>query len=579
MNSKLEFKRFFAYTEEKNKSFYTEFKNGTNIIYGKNTSGKSTLIHALLYTFGINDEKGKLFELLKEHVIFRIDVILHNNTTENITIIREDEIVVIHRENKPQKKFIGISGNRSEEHKSLKEYLGELFEFNLHLESSGKYQQAPIEAMFLPYYIAQDVGWVYRHKSFRGLDFVKNFKHDFFDYYLGIVNDYDRNEKNELEKAKESIKNEIEFLSNIESKDPEIKLSKLKDEKYVTKALDYLKIYKKNKESLIELEKKYLITHNKLAFLENRKNILFRVRKSLKNQEPLESDCPTCHQELPESLEKIYEYHQDYIDTEDQIEENNRVINNLKRTSGTINSLKRDIDKYKDIIAKDYATLKNYNLNNLSLNTWIENKVNVQYSSSITSKIGEKIIELKEVENKLDKFKTDDEIEEERNLNSSSFQSLFKKYLKELGVKKFDDQRFLRLYDIPAFPRQGVELLKTLLAYNFAFNSLIKGTEGIHRFPFLLDAIFEGDLEDDSRNNILRFIAKYRPIDTQLIVSIADSKKNSTSVKDYNINYFDGKAKLICIGNNKDERAFLSDHDSKLDEYLEETMNLLIETD
>ncbi len=579
MNSKLEFRRFFAYTEEKHQSFYTEFINGTNIIYGKNTSGKSTLIHALLYTFGINDEKGKLSELLRENVIFRIDFILHSNTNENITIVREDETIIISRENKPRKKFIGISGNRSEEHKSLKHYLGEMFNFNLHLESSGKYQQAPIEAMFLPYYIAQDVGWVYRHKSFRGLDFIKNFKQDFFDYYLGIVNDYDRNEKNELEKSKESLKKEIEFLTNIESKDPEIKLSKLKDEKYVTKALDYLKIYKENKEALIELEKDYLITHNKLALLENRKNILFRVRKTLKNQDPIENDCPTCHQELPESLEKIYEYHQDYLDTEDQIEENNRVINKLKATSGKINSLKRDIEKYKEIIAKDYATLENYNLNDLSLSTWIENKVNVQFSSNVTSKIGEKTIELKEIEKKLQNFKTDDEIEEERKAYSSIFRTLFKKYLKELEVKKFDDQRFLNLYEIPAFPRQGVELLKTLLAYNFAFNSLIKDTEGIHRFPFLLDAIFEGDLEEDSKNSILKFIAKFKPTDTQLILSIADSKKNKISVEEYNTSYFKQKANLICIGKNKFKRAFLSDHNTNLDEYLEETMNLLIEVD
>ncbi|CAM4063312.1 hypothetical protein [Gillisia hiemivivida] len=579
MNNKLEFKRFFAYSEEKHKSFYTEFINGSNIIYGKNTSGKSTLIHALLYTFGINDEKGKLSDLLKENVIFRIDIILHSNTAENITIVREDETIIISRENKPRKKFIGISGNRSEEHKSLKHYLGEIFDFNLHLESSGKYQQAPIEAMFLPYYIAQDVGWVYRHKSFRGLDFIKNFKRDFFDYYLGIVNDYDRNQKNELDKAKEKLKNEIEFLTNIESQDLEIKLSKLKDEKYVTKSLDYLKIYKENKEALIVLEKDYLITHNKLALLENRKNVLFRVRKALKNQDPIEDDCPTCHQELPESLEKIYEYHQDYLDTEDQIEENKRVINKLKTTSGKINSLNRDIAKYKEIIAKDYATLENYNLNDLSLNTWIENKVNIQFSSNVTSKIGEKTIELKEIEKKLEIFKTDDEIEDERKLNSSVFRTLFKRNLKELKVKEFDDHRFLRLYEIPAFPRQGVELLKTLLAYNFAFNNLIKDTEGIHRFPFLLDAIFEGDLEADSKDIILKFIGKYKPTDTQLFVSIADSKKNKISVNDYNTKYFNGKANLICIGNNKLERAFLSDHESKFDEYLNETFDLLIETD
>ncbi|WP_423856505.1 AAA family ATPase [Aeromonas veronii] len=37
--------------------FNTSFSSGINIIHGKNTSGKSTLLQSLLYTFGINDEK------------------------------------------------------------------------------------------------------------------------------------------------------------------------------------------------------------------------------------------------------------------------------------------------------------------------------------------------------------------------------------------------------------------------------------------------------------------------------------------------------------------------------------------
>ena len=37
------------------------------------------------------------------------------------------------------------------------------------------------------------------------------------------------------------------------------------------------------------------------------------------------------------------------------------------------------------------------------------------------------------------------------------------------------------------FPKQGVELLKTMLAYYFAFNKVIEETEYVHRFPFLLE--------------------------------------------------------------------------------------------
>ncbi len=276
MKSTIKYKRFFAFSEEQNKCFNVEFDT-INIVHGKNTSGKSTLIQTILYTFGINDEKRKLDEILNEKIIFRLDFVLKNEFNENITIIRDDEFIVIKRENIPLTKFTGIGGNTATEHKELKTYLANLFGFNLHLESSGEYKQASIEAMFLPYYIAQDVGWVYRHKSFKGLDFIKNFKIDFFDYYLGIINDYDREGKRKLEKEKTEYENEIKFLENTERKNDEIQLSKLKDEKFILKANNYIETYKNNKAELIKLERKYLIECNELAYLEQEKNILTRV--------------------------------------------------------------------------------------------------------------------------------------------------------------------------------------------------------------------------------------------------------------------------------------------------------------
>lgn len=56
-----------SFTENASKSFYTEFLDEINIIYGANTSGKSTVIQAINYTFGINDEKYKLAEILEEN--------------------------------------------------------------------------------------------------------------------------------------------------------------------------------------------------------------------------------------------------------------------------------------------------------------------------------------------------------------------------------------------------------------------------------------------------------------------------------------------------------------------------------
>ena len=41
MKSNLIIKKLFVYSEKNKKFFYTEFSDGVNIIYGKNTAGKS----------------------------------------------------------------------------------------------------------------------------------------------------------------------------------------------------------------------------------------------------------------------------------------------------------------------------------------------------------------------------------------------------------------------------------------------------------------------------------------------------------------------------------------------------------
>ena len=82
--------------------------------------------------------------------------------------------------------------------------------------------KASIETMFLPYYIAQPTGWVYLRKSFGGLEFYKNFKNDYLDYYLGIENNIDRLDKQKLEEEKETYTNEIKFLSEIETNNDEL---------------------------------------------------------------------------------------------------------------------------------------------------------------------------------------------------------------------------------------------------------------------------------------------------------------------------------------------------------------------
>lgn len=582
MKSQVVYKNFFIYCEQNQTSFYTDFINGINIIHGKNTSGKSTIIQAIHYTFGINDEKHKLAEILSEKVIFRLDLVLKKGDEESITIIRDDDFIFIKRENKPSEKFSGISSNTSQEHIKLKHYLSELFDFNLHLETSGEYKLASIEAMFLPYYVAQDYGWVLPLKSFRGLDFFRNFKHDYYDYYLGITNEFDRLQKQKLEKDKKDLENQIRFLINIEKQNDEFSLSKLKDESFISKSNEYLDLYKRNKEELIQAEKKYLLKCNEITFNEERLKILNKIKKSLKKENPQKDDCPTCNQSLPSQLENIYEYSQDVNNTNNEILNIKNKITGYKDNNGNtrvglqseINSLEESIKTLKERIYKDYSILLKYEIDGLTFGTWLDNKTNVRLSENIVTQLGETTIILNRKIEDLKKFKTEEQIKKERNSRDFQFKNYFETYLKDLKVKGFEESKYTLLYWMGIFPKQGVELLKTMLAYYFAFNKVIEETEYVHRFPFLLDAIFKEDIDEGNRKTILEFIFKNKPKNEQIIFSFAESEKNLKSANQYNKEIMNNEAKLI-LTDLTTERSILKPFSIECKTYLEETLQII----
>jgi len=576
MKATIRYNSLFAYSEENKKAFYREFSPTVNIIYGRNTSGKSTLIQAIHYVFGINDERHKLTEILNEKVMFRLDFsVKKDGSIEDITIVRDGDFIYIRRANKPARKFAGINGNNSAEHRQLKEFLSELFGFRLYLESSGEYKLGSLESMFLPYYAAQDYGWVLVLRSFRGLEYFKNFKVDYYDYYLGVTNEFDRIRKQELEKERRKLENEIKFLQETERSDVGLELSRLKDDQFVNKAVSYIEQYKKNKEQLINYEKSYIQACNRFTFLNNRLKVLRRVKTALLTQRPIDSACPTCQQGLPGTVEKIYEHFQDLNDTDNQIELVKLESESLKDLKGEINSLQGKIEGQRALVARDYSVLLEYKIEDLTFNTWVDNKVNVQLGKNVAIQLGEKFIKLELIMEELKQFKSDAELQNDRSRRDFEFKKLFEAFIKNLKVKEFDDKKYLYLYQMTLFPKQGVELLLVLLAYYFAFNKVIQKTGYVHRLPFMLDAVFKEDVDDENKNLILNFIAKNRPLDTQTIFSIADSKANKNTGEIYHSEIFNNEGKLILI-DKENTRAFLSPYKDDYDEILRDTFEILM---
>jgi hypothetical protein len=572
MKTKLIINKLFAYSERK-KYFYTEFDDGVNIIYGKNTSGKSTVFQLLLYTLGINDNNDYIKEIIEEGVFLRIDFqVINNQKTEKVTFIREDETIFIKRDNSPVMRFNGIKGNNSAEHIKLKGYMHDLFGFSLKLENKDGYKAAPIEAMFLPYYIPQSVGWVYLRKSFSSFEYYRNLKEDYLDYYLGIESLVDRERKQELERQLKSKEDEIKFYTNLEKNNDEFQIAKLVDEEFIEESLEYIKSHSDNQIILNEIEEKYISKCNEQSYFKERQSLLRKISRHHKEQNPIGGKCPACDRELSFSITASYKYFQEENDTGVEMVKCKEMI---KKLQGEINSLGKDIDIRKQSIFKTYGILERYFNHNISFDSWLGNKVNIQLINDIINKLGKLTIEKVKIENSLKEFKTEEEVEKSRSFKSKAFESIFLAFIDGLGVKALKEERYTSLYKISAFPSQGVELHKTVLAYNFALNKLIEGTDDIHRFPFMLDAIFKEDIEQSNKNAIVEFIGKYKPNDTQLILSIAETKEDEKNIHEYNKKYFNEKAKLICIGEGIRERAFLTPYNGSMENYLEETLNII----
>ena len=573
MNLKLHIDSVLIHSEENNKFFFTEFKDKLNVIYGKNTSGKSTLIQLILFAFGINDNKIKLSEILSENIFVRIDCsIKRNGETEKYVFIRQDETLLIRDKNDKVIRFNGISADQSAEHVKLKKYFNELFDFNLQLESSSGIDEAPIETIFLPYYVSQEVGWVYLRKSFSNLNYYKNFKEDFLDYYLGIENVFDREEKRRIEKEVNKLQQQIRFYKDVEKNNQDIKLANVIDETLEGKANTLIADISERKNRLLELEKLYVDNSNKLTFYNQRLSVVSKVNRNHKNQEPGKDSCPTCTQVLPSKIEDVYSFFQEENDTLSLKRDLNEKI---KKMQSSLNSLNKKIEEDRAEIGSTFKTFNKYSDNDITLESYIESKANAQLFENLIKQVGQLTIDLDRQKEELKKYKTDDDINFERNKKSSTFKSKYFTYNSELGLPALEDERFYKLYEISSFPFQGVELHKAVLSYHFAFNYLLTQTSEIHRLPFILDSVFKEDIDGGNRIKILKFITKNSPTDTQTILSIADDKNQDSKIEEYKTDIFKEKAHLICIGNGEEEKALLKENDNSQKSLIDETFEII----
>ncbi|SJN55579.1 chromosome segregation protein [Vibrio ruber DSM 16370] len=560
--SNLILKSLLVYSPSDEKGFYTDFSESVNIVHGRNTSGKSTLIQSVIYAMGINYSKDHLSDINNDGVFFRLDCVLKDNEEYyELVFVRSDDTLVLKKGSEPPIRFDGINSNNSFEYGRYKDIFSKLIGFDLVLQKQSELIGAPLEAALLPYYVSQSVGWVYIRESIGDYRFYKDFKFDYLDYYLGIENGHERINKYNLEKEKKELKFELSQLNSYEDKKEDFKVSKLLDDRFKGEAESYLENYQHLNKDLSEKETEHTKLCNKLSLLRGRQKVLTQIIANIKNQKPKIDQCPTCNQSLPGDLEEFYLYSQDINDA---LKEKDNVKEQIKKIAAKLNSVENAISISRTKIEKDYALLRNLKASDITFDSWLDHNANLRMLKNIATKKTSCKKRIDEIDDDIGKIGNGIDIDVLRRVKEKEFFSIFKRNVLALGAQLPKENKYHNLYSLSSFPCQGVELHKLLMAYNFSFYEMVMKNQNVHSFPFLLDAIFKEDIDTESRGNIFNFLSHETKSSGQIIFSVAEYKGDETSlvplfdVEAIKSQYFTADTKLICIGDSKTKRSFLS---------------------
>lgn len=528
---------------------------------------------------GINDSKDNLNNINKADVFFRLDCELDDGAKViKLVFVRSDETLVLQYGDSRPIRFDGINANHSYEYGRYKDIFSKIIAFDLVLQKQSELISAPLEAAILPYYISQSVGWVYIRESIGDYRFYRDFKFDYLDYYCGITSGRDRINKYKLDKEKKELVFELKQLDAYETNNEGLRISKTLDDRFKGEATNFLEEYQSLESDLASKEAEHTMLCNKIGMLRSRHKVLSQIISNIKNQIPRVDQCPTCEQILPGDLRDYYNNRQDINDA---IKESERVKESIKLNVSKLNSAEKSISTLREKVEKAFRILRSLEVEQITFDSWMDHNANLRMLKNISTKKQECRKRLENLNAEIKGIGDDIDIALLRKKKEKDFFNIFKEKAALLDVKIPKEEKYENLYSINSFPYQGVELHQLLMAYNFSFYEMVMKNPNVHSLPFLLDAIFKEDIDIENRNKIFEFLSKETKSSGQVIFSVAEYKEIATpsvplfDIANINSKYFNNNAKLICIGDGKTKRAFLSESSSIDRILIDDTVKLL----
>lgn len=362
---KLYISEMLLLSQKEKKAKRISFDKHRTLIYGKNHTGKSSLIKSIYRTFGAEPILNSKFKNANVASLVKFEL-----DGDKFQILRDGKRFSIYDSNDAQ---LGIFDSVTKE---LGPFLSNLFDFNPLFQSQNSGFIIPPPAyLLLPYYVDQDESWSKSWSSFKSLQQIKSYRNQCIFYHSGIRPNKYYETKKEIDvylKAIEDTDKEQKLTGKI-LEDVKNKLSQTNfniniDEfkKEITALLTELESLKKKEESLksdlhdlYHLKASYDAQINivKQAVLESHKDLEFASEKL-----PEVIGCPTCGAEYENSFAERFEIAQDEQKSKDLLlelkKEVKEIEDKIEFENKKLNSTLSEVNKIDKILQEKKGNLK-----------------------------------------------------------------------------------------------------------------------------------------------------------------------------------------------------------------------------
>ncbi len=491
---------------------------------GENRTGKSLIIKSIYYALGAdlsqytrtwnNLSIVTLLDFQYENIdytIFRLknNVLLYNHSSNTYNVF----------------KSLG----------DLKNYYNSFFDMKLKLSLSTNSDDKDLhipyaQALFMPFYIDQDMGWNNMWTSFKSLNIYKDGKKEILEFYTGIkTNDY--------YKLMQKKTNEERLIRDIKTEQANCKLildNNLKYFKDILSVNTNIKEFKTNIDALVyelnkvqqnknEIKKALLNAYNRKSEIIDELNNIKLVLNDLEKDKAYMIDnvsteiviCPICGTGHKNNNQVRYILELDIENCKNNIES---LLEDLNKQEAEIKKIKRKLETTsvdEQNISKILNKKKNkIKLNDILLSTGVNSVIKdlQKKTRAIDKKLLSSETELNKIKAELKYYS---KLQKEYNTN---FIELLKPFLAVLGIGDIEPKKIGE-----KIKEGGSDQARCISAYVLAYYIMTSENRDAVLFPLVMDTPAQQEAGTKDMQTLYKLFLDKIPNDGQLIIATSDT--------------------------------------------------------